>query len=209
MLLTILYIIAISAEAMTGAIAAGRYKMDFFGVVFIALVTAIGGGSIRDMLLGHYPLTWVAHPEYVILICFCALFATKIPSLVVKLESLFLTLDAIGLVTFSILGAQVAIDGNLGFIIAVSSAVITGVFGGIFRDVLCGKIPLVFRKEVYASVAIFAGILYYVLTVFLKLDLLSASLITLFLGVSFRLLAIKNKWSLPIFSYDDEERKKF
>ena len=135
--ITTLYIIGISAEAMTGAIAAGRHKMDLFGVIFIALVTAIGGGSIRDVLLGHYPLTWVKHPEYVVLICFCAMLATKIPRLVVRLESLFLTLDAIGLVVFSILGVNIAMALNLGFIIAVCSAVITGVFGGILRDILC------------------------------------------------------------------------
>ncbi len=85
--ITILYIIGISAEGMTGALAAGRHKMDLFGVIFIALVTAIGGGSIRDVLLGHYPLTWVKHPEYIVLICLCALVATKIPRIVSRLES--------------------------------------------------------------------------------------------------------------------------
>lgn len=125
---------------MTGALAAGGHKMDLFGVIFIALVTAIGGGSIRDVLLGHYPLTWVKHPEYIVLICLCALIATKIPRIVSRLESLFLTLDAIGLVVFSILGAQIAIEQNHGFIIAISAAVITGVFGGILRDILCMRI---------------------------------------------------------------------
>ncbi|EAI3041190.1 trimeric intracellular cation channel family protein [Campylobacter coli] len=203
--ITILYIIGISAEGMTGALAAGRHKMDLFGVIFIALVTAIGGGSIRDVLLGHYPLTWVKHPEYIILICFCALVATKIPRVVTKLETLFLTLDAIGLVVFSILGAQIAINQNHGFIIAVAAAVITGVFGGILRDILCMRIPLVFQKEIYAGIAIIAGAIYYSLIIWLELNALVCTLLTLFIGVFARLLAIKYQWSLPIFSYNEEK----
>ncbi|WP_038815692.1 trimeric intracellular cation channel family protein [Campylobacter jejuni] len=203
--ITTLYIIGISAEGMTGALAAGRHKMDLFGVIFIALVTAIGGGSIRDVLLGHYPLTWVKHPEYIILICFCALVATKIPRVVTKLESLFLTLDAIGLVVFSILGAQIAINQNHGFIIAVSAAVITGVFGGILRDILCMRIPLVFQKEIYAGIAIIAGAIYYSLIIWLELNALVCTLLTLFIGVFARLLAIKYQWSLPVFSYNEEK----
>ncbi|EHN2818289.1 trimeric intracellular cation channel family protein [Campylobacter jejuni] len=203
--ITTLYIIGISAEGMTGALAAGRHKMDLFGVIFIALVTAIGGGSIRDVLLGHYPLTWVKHPEYIILICFCALVATKIPRVVTKLETLFLTLDAIGLVVFGILGAQIAIDQNHGFIIAVAAAVITGVFGGILRDILCMRIPLVFQKEIYAGIAIIAGAIYYSLIIWLELNALVCTLLTLFIGVFARLLAIKYQWSLPIFSYNEEK----
>lgn len=206
MLLTILYIVGISSEGMTGAIAAGRHKMDLFGVIFIALVTAIGGGSIRDILLEHHPLTWVAHPEYVVLICVCALLTTKIPAVVLKHESLFLTLDAIGLVVFSILGAMVAMDKDLGFVIAVSAAVITGVFGGILRDILCARIPLVFQKEIYAGVSIIAGALYYALIEFLGFGELLSTLITLTLGVGMRLLAIHYEWSLPIFSIKESSK---
>ncbi len=121
MLLTVLYIIAITAEAMTGALSAGRRSMDLFGVVLIACVTALGGGSVRDMLLGHYPLTWVRHPEYLALTAVAALVTVFIAPLMRHLRSLFLVLDAVGLVAFTLIGCQVSLEMGHSLLIAAIS----------------------------------------------------------------------------------------
>ncbi|MFS0825752.1 trimeric intracellular cation channel family protein [Pseudomonas phoenicis] len=203
-MLLMLYLIAITAEAMTGALSAGRRGMDWFGVVLIACVTALGGGSVRDVLLGHYPLTWVKHPEYLVLTSLAAILTMFIAPLMRRLRTLFLVLDALGLVAFTLIGCMTALEMGQGMLVASISGVITGVFGGILRDIFCNDIPLVFRRELYASVS-FAAAWFYLGCVHFQVPAEQSMLLTLFGGFLLRLLAIRFHWEMPKFHYDDQQ----
>ncbi|MEJ5997500.1 trimeric intracellular cation channel family protein [Corynebacterium sp. H130] len=200
--LKILWIIGITAEGMTGALAAGRLKMDLFGVAVIASVTAIGGGTIRDIVLGHYPLSWVAEPQYLVLVWIAALVTVAMPFLLENFRIAFLVLDAIGLSAFAVIGTEVALRLGHGFIIALVASVITGVFGGVLRDILCGRIPLVFQKELYASIAVLATVIYFALLALGVHESVTAA-VAVAVSMIVRLLAIWRGWALPVFDHQE------
>ncbi|QRN02835.1 trimeric intracellular cation channel family protein [Legionella sp. MW5194] len=200
MLLHLLFILGICVEAMTGAIAAGRKKMDFFGVMVIACITALGGGTVRDMLFNTHPITWVAHPEYLLYTCLFAFLTIFIASSLARIMKVFLILDALGLSTFVIIGTQKALANGLTPSIAVISGMLTGISGGMLRDILCNDIPLVLRKELYAVIAVAGAVLYITLEHFQVSNHLTI-LITMTAIFVTRLLAIFFHIEMPKFDY--------
>jgi uncharacterized membrane protein YeiH len=200
-----LSLIALTAGAMTAALAAGRRSMDWAGVAMLGCITALGGGTIRDVLLGHYPLAWVQHPTYLLLTAGAALLTIPIAHLVHRLNTAFLALDAIGLVIFTMIGCDVAWQMNASLPIVIVAGMITGCAGGVLRDILCNEVPLLFRAELYASVSIVTG-LFYSTAFVLKINHELWTALTFVLGLSFRLLAIRYKWEMPKFVFDEEKR---
>ncbi|MGD9805644.1 MAG: trimeric intracellular cation channel family protein [Hyphomicrobiaceae bacterium] len=201
-LLHVLYIIAIVAEAMTAALAAGRRHMDWFGVALLGSITALGGGSVRDVLLGRYPLTWVEHPSYLLITGAAALATIFIARHMHHLRRLFLFLDAVGLVVFTVIGCSIAVGMDMPMVVVIASGMITGCVGGILRDVLCTEVPLVFRAELYATVSIVTGGVY-VLGRFLGGPQDLVMLCAMTVGLTLRLLALRFGWSMPKFVYTD------
>ncbi|MDB5622986.1 MAG: Membrane protein [Devosia sp.] len=204
-MLTIIFYVAITAEAMTAALAAGRRNMDWFGVCVLASVTALGGGTTRDLFLDHYPLYWVANPYILVLVCSAALLTIAIARFVDRLRWPFLLLDGLGLVVFTIIGCDVAMEIGAHPIIVLVSGMVTGIVGGILRDVLCNDIPLVFRGELYATVSLVTGAVYFFgLAAGLQGDLVI--LVAMAVGFPLRVLALLRRWQMPKFVYDKELR---
>src|SRR5690606_30595837 len=202
-MLQMLFYVAIAVEAMTAALAAGRRKMDWFGVCLLACVTALGGGTMRDNFLGHYPLYWVGNPYILLLVCGAALFTIAIARVVDKLKWTCLVLDALGLVVLTIVGCNVAMEVDAHPLIVIVSGMVTGIVGGILRDVLCNDVPLVFRSELYATVAILSGALYYLgLQTALPHDAVIIG--TMIIGFTLRVAAIRWKLEMPKFVYDKD-----
>lgn len=199
MLLHTIYLVAIIAEAMSGAIMGMRRDMDLFGICLIGTVTALGGGTIRDVLLGHYPLSWIANPEYLMFTIGAAIVTAVVARVLHHARTVFLVVDGLGLVAFTVIGCNVAMASGMAPGIVVVAGLITGIFGGVLRDVLCNEIPWVLRRELYATVSLLTGGLYVGL-LWLKIDINIASLVAIGTGFLFRLLAIRFHWRLPSFN---------
>ena len=202
--LHVLSFIAVAAQSMTAALAAGRRSMDWAGVCMLGAITALGGGTIRDVLLGHYPLLWVAHPIYLAIAGVAALVTILLARLVVRLNLAFLVLDTIGLVVFTMAGCDVALQIDVPLPIVIVAGMITGCAGGVLRDILCNEVPLLFRSELYASVSVVTG-LFYAVGVGLHLNDQLWTVLTLAVGLTFRMLAIRYRWGMPKFVFNAEE----
>lgn len=198
MLLSIIYIIGITAEAMTGALSAGRKNMDWFGVMLVASATAIGGGSVRDIILGNYPLIWVQHPQYLLITCVAGILTTWLAKWVVKFKGIFIRLDALGLAAFSIIGCQKGINMGLHPGICIVAAIVTGVFGGLLRDLICRQAPLVLHQELYASVSLIVASIYLLLQRY-AVDENLAIIVSLVVGYLLRMASVRFNWRLPVF----------
>ena len=199
-MLTSVYLIAIIAEAMSGALAAGRRNMDLFGVAVIAFLTALGGGTVRDILLGNFPVTWTQHPSYIYMTLTGGLVTIAIARFMRHLRQLFLVLDAIGLVAFTIIGCNVALELGYEPIVVVMSGITTGIFGGIIRDIMCGRVPQVLRREIYACVSLVVALLYLFL-LRQGVDQSTTLLAAFSVGLLLRMVAIRWRVSLPVFRY--------
>jgi uncharacterized membrane protein YeiH len=194
-------LLGVLAFAFTGIIEARKKRMDLFGAYAVSMIAAFGGGTIRDLLIGNYPLYWVTHSNYALMLLGFALASSLLGAAFYEnkqVNNAFEVLDTLGLGLFSIAGASVAHQAGCDFYISLLLGVATAVFGGVLRDIVCNEIPKVFRRnELYASCA-FAGSLVFLVGLQLGLNTLADMLIGALATVMLRLVAVKYRIRLPL-----------
>lgn len=180
--------------AVSGWLLASKKQLDFFGAAVISFITAVGGGTLRDVLIGSTPVGWMQDINYLLVIASGMLATVFFKRIFEKLRKTMFLFDSIGIGLFTILGLQKTLDLGLSPVIAVMMGTISAVFGGVLRDTLVNEIPMIFRKEVYATVCIVGGLIYLLLGE-TSLDNDLRIIITISITISLRILAVVYNWS--------------
>ncbi|MDN3203882.1 trimeric intracellular cation channel family protein [Algoriphagus sediminis] len=182
--------------AISGALAIRERDHDLFGAGFTGFITAIGGGTLRDILLDSYPLVWIGDIYFLYAIFFGLLLAFLLPNYLSQLRKTFFLFDTLGIAFFTILGVEKSLSLGVSPEIAAIMGMFSAVMGGVIRDTLTNETPVLFRKEIYASACLAGAILYLILNYFEVARELNM-LISISLVIALRLLSVKYKLSLP------------
>ena len=191
---------------MSGAFAAMQKRLDPLGVLIVAFVTTIGGGTIRDLLL-DIPAFWMHDLWYIYMILVVTIIAIIFKSIEKNFQVPLSIFDSFGLGLYTIVGIQKGLNAGLNPVVCVTLGTITGCFGGILRDILLNRIPLIFRKEIYASACIVGGSIFLLMRIYTSIPYIFVHIFTILLIVLIRTLAVKYQWEFPKFyiSKDEEE----
>ena len=196
MFFQILDILGVIAFSISGVLVALEKKMDAFGVIIIAFVTAVGGGSLRDIMIGIEPVSWMTNMTYVYVIIATAVLAVILRKTIAYLRTSLFLFDTIGIGLYTVVGIETGLIAGLHPLICIALGTMTACFGGVIRDILCNEIPVIFRKEIYATACILGGFSYFLMREILS-DKNYVFVIAAVIVIVVRLLAVKLKISLP------------
>lgn len=201
----IIEILGMISFTMSGSFAAMQRRLDPFGVLIIAFLTSCGGGTIRDLLLDVPPF-WINDLWYIYMIFIITALSMIFKSIETNFKVTLFIFDSFGLGLFTIVGIQKGLNAGLHPIICITLGTITGCFGGILRDILLNRIPLIFRKEIYATACIIGGSIFILLIDYSPLSYVAVHIITILLIVGIRTLAVKYQWQMPKFYLPKNEQ---
>lgn len=184
------------AFTISGVFSAMQKRLDMFGVLVIAFVTAIGGGTIRDVLIGYTPVSWMRDFNGPLVILITGIAAMLFKKYIKTFKTTLFLFDALGLGLFTIIGVQKGIAVGLNPGVCIALGTITGCFGGVLRDILLNNIPLIFRKEIYATACIIGGSIYFLLISYVDMNIARLAAITAICSI--RIVAVKYNLKLPV-----------
>lgn len=184
------------AFAISGVLVAMSKRMDPFGILIIAFVTAVGGGTLRDILIGETPVSWMQNLTYVYVIVGSMAFAILLKDRIDYLRTSLFLFDTIGIGLYTVVGVEKGLSAELHPIICIALGTMSACFGGVIRDILCNEIPVIFRKEVYATACILGGLSYFIIKK-LPIDDNVVFIIAGLVVILIRLVAVRFKISLP------------
>lgn len=197
----VLDILGTFAFAVSGALVALDKKFDLFGVIIIAFITAVGGGMLRDVLINAHPINWIGDLNYLYTIFTAVIFTFLFKSKIFYLSKTLFLFDTIGISVFTLLGLQKGLAYELHPLVALIMGMISAVFGGVLRDVLTAKVPLIFEKEIYASACLAGGMIYLTLNYF-KLEENINFIISSTVVVIIRAVVVRFHLELPKIKHD-------
>ncbi len=186
--------------AISGTLSAANKKLDLFGAFFTGFITAIGGGTLRDLILGNFPVAWISDLNYLYVIVFVVFITFLFKEIIMQLKRTLFLFDTIGIGVFTVIGIEKALSLSIHPILAIIMGLFSAVMGGVTRDTLCNDIPLIFRREIYAVACIAGGLLFLGLK-YLQVDSTINLFVTVTFIIVFRLICIKYKLSLPVLKY--------
>ena len=195
-LLKLIDIAGIAVFSISGVSAAMEKKLDVFGVSIIAFITALGGGTLRDVLIGQLPVSWMYNLNYGLIVLLSTLAAMFFSNIIGNYQKTLLTFDSLGIGLFTVVGIQKGILLDFHPAVCIALGTITACFGGVIRDILLNNIPLIFQKEVYATACILGGVVYFAL-IRLQMNEMIIEVVSIIFIVVFRLVAVKFNWQLP------------
>lgn len=182
--------------AISGIRLAAKKEMDLFGAAVIGFVTALGGGTVRDVILDSHPVSWIENPSYALLVLLAVPFTYLFRKYLIRMARTIFIFDTIGIALFTISGMQKALNLGLNPFLAMTMGVVSAVVGGVIRDILCNEIPLIFRKEIYALACFSGAVVFYYLEVMGSPTNLNY-LITIIIIIGIRVISIRKNLSVP------------
>ncbi len=196
---TLIHLFGVFFFGISGALMGAKAKLDLFGVVFVAGVSALGGGTVRDIFIGHYPLSWVNDPRYLLAVLGGAVVAIFMRHRLAKIKNFIFVIESLGIGFFTVSAVRICLSENLNPGIALVFGVLSVILGGLIRDIICNEIPMILRRELVATASLVGGVLFLIFQSF-DMPLTFSTILATGSVLAIRVLGLKYKWQLPIMT---------